>query len=82
MNSAVLATTTHRKMEGVSDGTSTQVRVQIINKCKAMMASRRLYKKGSPHEKKDRKRGGEQRNRKITEDLEQEPANIHPISSE
>ena len=50
MNSATLATTTHRKMEGVSDGTSTQVGVQIINKCKAMMASRRLYKKGSPHE--------------------------------
>ena len=53
MNSTALATTTHRKMEGVSDGTSTQVRVQIINTCKAMMASRRLYKKGSPHEKKD-----------------------------
>ena len=50
MNSAALATTTHRKMEGVSDGTSTQVGVQIINKCKAMIASRRLYKKGSPHE--------------------------------
>ena len=46
MNSATLATTTHRKMEGVSDGISTQVRVQIINKCKVMMASRRLYKKG------------------------------------
>ena len=44
MNSTVLATTTH-------------VRVQIINKCKAMMASRRLYKKGSPHEERDRKKG-------------------------
>ena len=82
MNSAALATTTHRKMEGVFDGTSTQVRVQIINKCKAMMVSRRLYKKGSPHEERDRKRGGEQRNRKITGDLEQELANIHPISSD
>jgi len=41
------------------------VRVQIINKCKAMMASRRLYKKRSPHEG-----GGERRNRKITVDLE------------
>ena len=50
MNSAALATTTNRKMEGVSDGTSTQVGVQIINKCKAMIASKRLYKKGSPHE--------------------------------
>ena len=57
MNSTALATTTHRKMEEVSDGTSTQVRVQIINKCRVMMASRGLYKKGSPHEEEDRKRG-------------------------
>ena len=63
MNSAALATTTYRKMEGVSDGASTQVGVQIINKCKATMASRRLYKKGGPHEEGDEKmRGGEQRN--------------------
>ena len=53
MNSAALATTTHRKVEGVSDETSTQVGAQIINKCKVMMASRRLYKKGSPHEEGD-----------------------------
>ena len=57
MNSVALATTTHRKMEGVSDGTSTQVRVQIINKCKAMMASRRLHKEGSPHEEGDGTKG-------------------------
>ena len=64
MNNAALATTTHRKVEGVSDGTSTQVKVQIINKCKAMMASRRLYKEGSPHEEGDGKkiREVEQRN--------------------
>ena len=55
MNSAALATTTHKKVERVSDGTSTQVGIQIINKCRAMMASRRLYKKGSPHEKRGRK---------------------------
>ena len=82
MNSAALATTTHRKIEGVSDGTSTQVGVQIINKCSVMMASRRLYKEGSPHKEEDRKKGGEQRNRKITEDLEQESTNIHLISSD
>ena len=46
MNSVVLATTTHRKMGGMSDGTGTQVKVQMINKCKALMTSRRLYKKG------------------------------------
>ena len=58
MNSAALATTTHRKVEGVSDETSTQVGAQIINKCKVMMASRRLYKKGSPHKEEE---GGKKR---------------------
>ena len=46
MNSVVLATTTHRKMRGMSDGTDTQVGVQMINKCKVLMTSRRFYKKG------------------------------------
>ena len=56
MNSVALTTTTHRKVEAAFDGTSTQVRVQIINKCKAMMASRRLYKEGSPHKEGDGKK--------------------------
>ena len=30
----------------MSDGTGTQVKIQMINKCKALMTSRRLYKKG------------------------------------
>ena len=63
VNSAVLATTTHRRWGGMSDGTSTQVRVQIINKCKALMASRRLYKKGSPYEEE----GGEKKGVRIEE---------------
>ena len=46
MNNTALATTTHRKMGGMSDGTDTQVSVQMINKCKALMTSRKLYKKG------------------------------------
>ena len=46
VNNVALATSTHRKMGGMSDGTDTQVKVQIINKCKALMTSRRLYKKG------------------------------------
>ena len=46
MNSVVLATTTHRKMRGMSAGTDTQVGVQMINKCKVLMTSRRFYKKG------------------------------------
>ena len=34
LNSTVLATATHRKLKKVSDGTSTQVIAQMINKCK------------------------------------------------
>ena len=40
-----MATTTHRKIGEMSDGTGTQVKVQMIIKCKALMTLRRLYKK-------------------------------------
>ena len=48
LNSAVLTTTTHRKPERVSDGTDTQVKAQIINKCKIKMAQRKLYNVRDP----------------------------------
>ena len=40
-----MATTTHRKVGEMSDGTGTQVKVQMINKCKALMTLKRLYKR-------------------------------------
>ena len=43
LNSAVLATTTHKKSKRVSDMTDTQVRSQMINKCKVKMVQRELY---------------------------------------
>ena len=43
LNSATLATTTHRKLEKVSDGTSTQVKTQMIDKCRMKMILRKLY---------------------------------------
>ena len=43
LNSTVLATTTHRKLKKVSDGTSTQVIAQMINKCKIKMIQEELY---------------------------------------
>ena len=43
LNSVVLATTTHRRSKGVSNGTGTQVRAQMINKCRMKMAQRELY---------------------------------------
>ena len=43
LNSAALATTTHRRPERVSDGTSTQVVAQMINKCRIKIVQRELY---------------------------------------
>jgi len=37
LNSAVLATTTHRKPKRLSDGTDTQVRAQMTNKYRIKM---------------------------------------------
>ena len=34
LNSAALATTTHRRLEEVFNGTSTQVAIQMIDKCR------------------------------------------------
>ena len=43
LNSAALTTTTHRKPKSVSDGTGTQVRAQMTNKCRIKMIQRELY---------------------------------------
>ena len=43
LNSAILATATHRKLKKVFDGTNTQVITQIINKCRIKMDQEELY---------------------------------------
>ena len=43
LNNATLATTTYRKPNGVSDGTDTQVRAQMTNKCRIKMVQKELY---------------------------------------
>ena len=43
LNSAVLATPTHRGSEGVSDGISTQVMAWMINKWRAKIIKREIY---------------------------------------
>ena len=48
LNSAALATTTHRKPERVFDGIDTQVRAQMINKCRIKMVRRELYNVRDP----------------------------------
>ena len=53
LNSVALATTTHRKPESVSNRTGTQVRAQMINKCRIKMALRELYNVRDPPWKRD-----------------------------
>ena len=48
LNSAALATTTHRKLEGVFDGTGTQVVAWMINKWKAKIIRREIYNVRDP----------------------------------
>ena len=48
LNSVVLATTTHIKLKRVSDGTGTQVRAWLINKCRIKMIQRELYNVRDP----------------------------------
>ena len=43
LNSTALITTTHRKSKRVSDGTSTQIRAQMIDKCWIKIDQRELY---------------------------------------
>ena len=43
LNSAILATATHRKLKKVSDETSTKVIAQMINKCRIKMVQEELY---------------------------------------
>ena len=44
-NSVTLASATHRRTKEMSDGTGTQVKVQMANKCKVLINPRRLYKR-------------------------------------
>ena len=48
LNNAALATTTHRKPKRVFDGKGTQVRAQMINKCRVKMAQKELYNARDP----------------------------------
>ena len=43
LNSVALTTTTHRKLEKMFDGIDTQVKAQMINKCRIKMVQMELY---------------------------------------
>ena len=44
LNSAAVATATHRASGKVANGTSTQMKVQIIDKWRVKMTPKRIYK--------------------------------------
>ena len=48
LNSVALATTTYKKPNRVSDGIDTQVRFQMINKCRVKMVRMDLYNVRDP----------------------------------
>ena len=65
LNSATLANTTHRELEKVVDGTSTQVRVQMINRWRVKMIQKGLYKVGDSPQKGDRRKREKKNNTAI-----------------
>ena len=61
-NGVTLASATHRRIREMFDGTGTQVKVQMANKCKVLINSRRLYKRRRSPCRGDRK--GKKKKRK------------------
>ena len=65
LNSVFLANATHRRSGNVADGTSTQVKVQMINRCKVKMSQKELYKlKDSPQKRRGGGGGGKRGKKK------------------
>ena len=48
LNSETLVTTTHKELEDVADGTDTQVKSQMNDKCRVKMIIKRLYNVKNP----------------------------------
>ena len=64
LNSETLVTTTHKEPEDVANGTDTQVKSQMNDKCRVKMIRKRLYNVKNPLCKGGRKknlRKGERR---------------------
>ena len=55
LNSETLVITTHREPEEVSDGTNTQVKPQMNDKCRIKMIQKELYNVKNPLWKMDQK---------------------------
>jgi len=56
LNNATSANATHKKLKRVSDGTSTQISGQMINKCRIKLVQIRLYNVKDPPWKRRKKK--------------------------
>ena len=64
LNNVTLANANHRRPGKVIDGTSTQVKVQMINRCRVKMSQEGLYKsKDSPQKSERGKKDGRKKKR-------------------
>ena len=66
LNSETLVTTTHKEPKDMSDGTNTQVKSQVNDKCRVKMIKKEIYNEKNPlckgrflgkEKKKEKKRG-------------------------
>ena len=58
LNNVALANAIHRRLGKVADRTSTQVKIQMINRCRVKMSQKGLYRlKDSPQKNGGGKRG-------------------------
>ena len=65
LNSITLANATHRRPGKVADGTSIQVKVQMINRCRVKMSQKGLYKLRDSPQKKGEKEKMEEKGENI-----------------
>ena len=65
LNSTILANATHRELGKVTDETSTQVRVQMIDRWRVKMIQKGLYKVGDSPRKGDQKKREKKNNTAI-----------------
>ena len=71
LNSATLANATHRELGKVVDGTSTRVRVQMINRWRVKMIKKGLYKVGNSPRREGEKKKEQDSNPNCSNTLEQ-----------
>ena len=66
LNSETLATTTHKKPKDMADGTDTQVKSQMNDKCRVKIIRKNLYNVKNPLCKGGKKKSKERERRSLS----------------